>query len=269
MSNQYSMQPVFRILAFIFPRYPNIFSCSLKSANIPAPKMKLKFYAPILLLAVMLCGTLAAQPKKKMSVKDYYWLLPNDAFDIDLSTNDKRELFLTVGKSPTPESIDQVDKVIDDPKNGFLEVQFTDGMGPAKITFAVWRTKSGADIVGVNHHFGDSSVPKFYQFTGGNWREVTSEIFSDFKKTAFKPTAKWPAACGIEGGGEAETYEFPAQIQCDLPRKGLDITCKFAFRCETRGALSLSDLETKFKATNYYKKPKVKFVWRKDKFIAR
>lgn len=221
-------------------------------------------------LFLLFIGVMGAAPgKKKLTIKDYYFQLPAEAFPFEGASAEARKQFLKVGASPDDQRlIFQVDKVIDDPRNGYLEIQYTSHMGPETVSFAIWRSSAGNDIVGVSTDHGLGAQPKFYSLAGNVWTDATREVFSDFRKEVFKPKKNWPAECG-QGGGRAENYAFPVLMHCPLPRQGLDITCTFRFQCLTLGTASVSDLESKYKATDYYAKPTVKFQWKKDRFVAK
>lgn len=207
-----------------------------------------------------------AAATKKMSVKDYYYLLPADIFPFDASNIENRKKFLNKKTQLSEDFPLSVDKIIDDPKNGYLAIHYTSMCCAESISFAIWRTRDGQDLVGVSRDNSIDALPRFFLRVSDSWREVTGEVFADFKKAAFKPTAKWPEYCGKEGGGAAELMEFPKFMHCPMPRQGLDITCNFRFQCLTLGANSVSELETSFGAKDYYQKPSVKFKWKNQKF---
>lgn len=216
----------------------------------------------------LVCATALGQPGQmtaaaKRTVKDYFYLLPTAALLDPLNTKEQRKLFLTTGSQFPGDEIN-VTKVIDDARNGYLEVQYGSFLGPESLALAIWRGDNGSDIVGVSR---TSGAPAFYSYENGQWRDVTKEVFGSFTKALFAPKQKWPARCGSEENSSSpKEMEFPRGFMCPVPRKGLDITCSFKVDCWVHGSVSVFQTQATQKPEAYYGKRKVRFLWKKNRF---
>lgn len=218
---------------------------------------------PILFLVA---AGIDATPKKKISIREYYLLLPTEALIPGMETPEARKKILA-RDTASLELMFEVKKVIDDPKNGYLAIEVGTDWGNNSLALAIWRGNGGEDIIGVS--YGEGS-PKFYAMRSGTWHNISAEVFGDFKSALFKPRAKWPAHCGTEEGSSTpQDMEFPRDIYCPVPRKGLDITCTFAPVCRVHGSVSVFETDFKHKPTDYYAITKRRFVWQKGKFVPR
>lgn len=233
-----------------------------------------RFFANTILLCLgilTLVNSLVAAGKKT-TVKEYFFLLPNEAMPFTFKSLEERKNFLVVPKAGDKSSLNQlytVTKVIDDPKNGYLEVQYSSDFGPASTSLAIWRTDAGDDVIGIVDQAEESTraVPKFYSMVKGSWKDVTGEVFAAFQKNLFRPRDKWPERCAEIGEAAAEK-EFPDGMHCPLPQKGLDITCTYKFKCMIKTPVSVYAGDSVYSAKDYYANTKVKFRWSKNKFVA-
>jgi hypothetical protein len=212
---------------------------------------------------ICLIGLVCAQPMhavkqttKKITIKEYFFLLPTEAMPADLSEAENRKAAIT-RKAGTDQT---VGLITHDPKNGYLELGYKSNGQNASYEFAIWRTTDGVDLIGINELYsgigGVTGKTRFFSRKGSDWHDVTAEVFGDFQPKTFSPVVNAPQSCG----NDAPPIDIAQGFSCKLPQKGLNITCRFTLNCET---------ETKYSSKNFFRKPIVNFIWKKDKFHAK
>lgn len=206
------------------------------------------------IILLLLTFTIPLFAGKKITVKEYFYLLPAEAMPADLADADARKA--SMGRKAGTDQT--VGLVTDDPKNGYLELGYKSNGQKASFEFAIWRSTDGLDIIGINELYsgtgGVTSKTRFYARKGTGWQDVTAEVFADFQPGAFSPIVNAPQSCGED----APPIDIMQGFSCKLPQKGLNIICRFTLNCET---------ETKYTAKNFFKKPVVEFTWKGKKFL--
>lgn len=201
-------------------------------------------------LAVLTLSVSHAAPK--LTIRDYFLLLPETVMPDGIKSGADRKALLT-GKSTQGD----LRLVADDPANGYLSAGFEGRMQQGLFEFAIWRSARGEDIIGVNTLYTGIGFTEgylhFYALRGEDWKDVTQDVFADFRVATFKPKPNTTKKCQ---GGEAPG--FPHGFHCKLPRKGLTITCKYEIIC---------DVPVDFTASDIYAKPVVNFHWQKNRFV--
>ncbi|MBS0619601.1 MAG: hypothetical protein JSR44_15555 [Spirochaetes bacterium] len=205
-------------------------------------------------LSVAVFALSVSHAAPKLSIRDYFLLLPEKVMPDGASSAADRKALLT-GKNTQG----NLRLVTDDPANGYLSVGFEGRMQQGLSEFAIWRSDKGEDIIGVNTIYtgvgGTEGYLQFYALRNEEWQDVTKDVFADFCLTAFKPRKNAPGNCqGIP------MAKFPSGFSCKLPRKGLTIVCKYELFCET---------PVPFKESDLYAKPVVNFHWQKNRFVAK
>lgn len=217
--------------------------------------MKQLLYAILGFFAVSLVWT----AERKHTITSYFYVLMDDYMVDGLKTFAQRSEAMA-RKAGNDETIGLI---VRDDRNGYLALGYKTRQQSARHEFAIWRLPGGDPVVGVNALYsgvgGTTGQTRFYTtvpikntFT---WKDSTDEIFGAFQKTAFHPKAGAPTGCP----NEPPLADFPENFSCKLPQKGLTVVCQFNLNCET---------PNKLKAADFYAKPVVKFVWKKDRFVA-
>lgn len=109
--------------------------------------------------SLVLMNSLTAGGKKTI-VKEYFFLLPSEALPFTFETPALRKKFLVVPGKGDDSNLNlpyAVTKVIDDPRNGYLEVQYDSDLGHARTSLAIWRTDAGSDVIGVFNEVEEST----------------------------------------------------------------------------------------------------------------
>lgn len=206
------------------------------------------------LLWISVALTFSAFAAPKLSIRDYFLLLPEEAMPEGMKTAVERKAQLT-----RENEVGRIQLKVDDPRNGYLAFVNEGNMQSGRFEFAIWRSDRGEDFIGVNTVFtgigGIEGTVRFYTMRGENWKDVTAEVFGAYQAKVFKPRAKPQARCAEEN----VVNPFPVGFSCELPQKGLTITCRFHAWCDTPSA---------FKETDIYAKPVVKFHWKQNRFVA-
>lgn len=191
---------------------------------------------------------------KKLNIKQYYFLLPEEAMFGALKTKERRESVLSSNPGGSPETTGaKMGLVTDSPENGYLAVGYGGNQHQEYHQFAIWRRNNDSDVIGINDLVlipaNETGVPRFFTLKDGKWHNITQQVFSAFNESAFQPTGKKGLTCG---GGPLP--KFPDSFYCELPHKGLSITCHYSDACGNK--------------EDYYRKPEVQFVWANNKFSA-
>ena len=206
-------------------------------------------------LIVVSTVTLLYAGSAKLSIRDYFLLLPDNAMPEGMKTAAERKVLLTKGDETS-----RIRLKVDDVSNGYLEFVNEGNMQSGRFEFAIWRGDRGEDFIGVNTVYsgvgGVEGTVQFFTLRGETWQDVTADVFGAFQSKAFKPRAKTSARCGETN----VVNPFPAGFSCTLPRKGLTITCRYQAYC---------DIPDAFKETDIYAKPVVQFHWQKNRFVAK
>lgn len=194
-------------------------------------------------------------PSRKTTIKEYYYLLPPDALPADLQDAESRRAAL----ARKPNGDERPGLIADDPRNGYLSLGYQSRSQNVLYELAVWRGADGVDIIGINELYAWAGSlngkTRFFAQRGGVWRNVTPEVFADFKPEAFLPTGRKPTAAeGVPQINLAEGFS------CRLPRVGLAVVCRFTLNRET---------ETAYSEKDFFRKPVVTFSWTGTRFAAR
>jgi hypothetical protein len=145
--------------------------------------------------------TKAADPQ---NVLDYYLLLPNKELGLLENTKKSREALIQ----------DQ------DVANGYLALSSDELQGVAQV--ALFRKKTCEAVIGLTETeqtvISSGSV-KFLQYSGGQWRDVTAEVWPEIGAkeilAAYNRIKK--------GDDEEHTLQKPPHIYWELPKKGTTV----------------------------------------------
>ncbi|WP_338132521.1 hypothetical protein [Leptospira borgpetersenii] len=159
--------------------------------------------------------------KSKLDIVELYRILPYEVFHIHKIPLELKEQILT-----REANLDETVRTqiwgyhTINKENGFLSIGIP-GIDYYKVEFAVWRKTDKSSIVGINSMEGFQRNPliSFYEFKSNEWFNVTNQIFPGLQQSDFYKLNP--------NGLEPESIQKIKEIlyYCELPEKGLTITC--------------------------------------------